>query len=197
MSVLFSRPKIVSRLFIISSIGTNLHVIDVKVLFNDSCRLLVHLFLGQGRFSGGLRWGGSSWLLVHCRQRSNKLHVPLKQHNWTRAQSSCSDDVRQLPVSLLLARSLLPPSCFSVMLATRRTEPEDPLWSRSRLRSSFSRLKLRLVSGSRCRSSRLSSRRSKRSPPRSERSKCSLRSRLELFLLADIKSVCSRRTPSG
>lgn len=73
------------------------------------------------------------------------------------------------------------------MLATRRTGSVDPRCSLSRLRSSFSRLKLRLVTCSlfRSRSSRRSSLRSKRSPPRSDRSKRSPRSRLELFLKKD------------
>lgn len=100
---------------------------------------------------------------------------------------------RLSPVSLLLSRSRLPRSRFSVMLDTRRTESGGPRLSPP-LRSSFSRLKLRLVmvwrglSRPRSRSSRLLSKRSKRSLSRSLRSRSrSLRSRsprslLELFL---------------
>lgn len=98
---------------------------------------------------------------------------------------------RLLPFSLLLA--LWPLSLSSVMLATLRTGSADPRCSRSRLRSWFSRLKLRLVTWSRfrSRSSRLSSLLSNRSPLRFERSK-SLRSRLELFLQEDKDNQVSR-----
>lgn len=97
-----------------------------------------------------------------------------------------------LPFSLLLA--LWPLSLSSVMLATLRTGSADPRCSLSRLRSWFSRLKLRLVTWSRfrSRSSRLSSRLSNRSLLRFERSK-SLRSRLELFLQGEARRTCRRQ----
>lgn len=97
---------------------------------------------------------------------------------------------RHPPFSLLLARS--PLLLSSVMLATLRTGSADPRCSLSRLLSWFSRLKLRLVTCSRfrSRSSLRSSRLSNRSPLRLERSKLSLRSRLELFLQDGGEAVC-------
>lgn len=58
----------------IPHISGYLHVVDMKVLFDNSCGLLVQLFLGQGRLGGGDlgRWRGGSCLPLGCSHTKQK-----------------------------------------------------------------------------------------------------------------------------
>lgn len=112
---------------------THLHVIDVQVFLYDRLGFLLQFLFRQRGLSGCCR----CWLLFNCKKRARIRHY-LGQ---AEPQVQPDPGISLLPSSLvsrLRSRS-------SVMLAALRTASGPPCFSRSRLLSSVSLLKLLLV----------------------------------------------------